>query len=116
MNVWLIFPIVIAIALIVVLAAVIAYNKNKNQEVAPDYRTLFILGITFLPVGIATESPGLWGMGAVFMVFGLANRNKWNEELAWSELSPERRRFKIAMIIVLSVLLLVSILVYFIAK
>lgn len=117
MNGWLIFSTVIAVALVVVLVAVIAYNnKNKSQEAEPDYRTFFILGITFLPVGIATKNPGLWGMGAVFMIFGLANRNKWKEEPAWSEQSPESKRFKSAIIIGLIVLLLVSILVYIIAK
>lgn len=69
-----------------------------------------------LPVGIATGNPGLWGMGAVLMVFGLANRDKWSEKPNWSELSPKRRGFKLIIMAGLTVLLLVSILVYVLAK
>ena len=116
MNIWPIFSILIVIALIVVLFLAIAYNRNKGQKSAADYRTFFILGISMLPVGIATDNPGLWGMGAVFMVFGLANRDKWSEEPRWSELSPERRGFKLIILGGLAVLLLVSVLVYFLAK
>ena len=50
------------------------------------------------------------------MVFGLANRDKWSEEPRWSELSPERRGFKLIILGGLAVLLLVSVLVYFLAK
>jgi len=116
MNIWPIFSILIVIALVVVLLLAIAYNRNKDQEAATDYRAFFILGISMLPVGIATDNPGLWGMGAIFMVLGLANRAKWSEESKWSELSPERRGFKLIIIGGLAVVLLVSVLVYMLAK
>jgi hypothetical protein len=43
----------------------------------PDYRVFFIIGLAFFPIGIATRNPGLWGMGLIFLILGVANRDKW---------------------------------------
>jgi len=104
------------IAVLVVLFAVIFIYRNRGQKVETDYRVFFILGITWLPIGIATDNPGLWGMGAIFMVVGLANRSKWKEEPKLSELSPEARRTKLFVIVGLTVLLLTAIVFYIFAK
>jgi len=99
-----------------VLVVAIAYNRIKGQKVKPDYRVFFTLGIMWLPIGIATDNPGLWGMGAIFMILGLANRKKWKEEPKWSELSPERRRIRLIIIGGMTVLLLVGILAFILAN
>ena len=51
-----------------------------------NYRTFFIIGITFLPAGVAlsasTHNPGVFGMsglGAAFLAIALANRDKWKK-------------------------------------
>ena len=82
----------------------------------PDYRVFFILGITWLPIGIATDNPGLWGMGAVFMAIGLANRSKWKEQPKWSEMDPEKRKTKILIIVGITALLLAGLTYYILAK
>jgi hypothetical protein len=77
------FPIVaavIALTLIVVLALVVVYWRNRRELPRADYRTFFILGLAWLPLGIATDNPALWGMGAVFFIAGLVNRTKWEEK------------------------------------
>jgi len=80
MNNYLILTLLIGIALLVVIFAMKAF-KNKGQlKRGPDYRAFFILGITYLSIGIATENPGLWGMGTIFMILGAVNRDKWKEE------------------------------------
>jgi hypothetical protein len=107
---------IIGIAVLIVLLAIFAISKNKENRREPDYRVFFILGITWLPIGIATDNPGLWGMGAVFMVAGLANKNKWKEEPKWSELSPERRRVKMIVVTGITILLLIGIVAYIIAE
>jgi len=76
----------------------------------------FILGISFLPIGIATDNPGMWGVGAVFLVLGLANRDKWKDEPKWSELNPERRRTVFLILGGLTVLLLAGLAVYIFAQ
>ena len=119
MNNSIVLTLIIGTAILTVLLGVIAIyvaNKNKGQKRETDYRAFFILGISFLPIGIATENPGLWGMGAVFLAIGLANRSKWKDEPKWSELDPVKRRTKILIIVGLTVLLLASLGVYIFTK
>ena len=116
MNNYLILSILIGIAVLAILFALIFIYRNKGQRIEPDYRVFFILGITWLPLGIATDNPGFLGLGAVFMVIGLANRSKWKEGPKWSELSPERRRTKFLLILGVTILLAVVIAYYIFAK
>jgi len=57
------------------------WNLNRGE---PNYKAFFIMGITFLSLGIvlsaATENPGLIGisgLGAAYIAIGLKNRDKW---------------------------------------
>ena len=103
--------------LIIGLGALFIYKrKDPNYSSETDYRVFFILGITWLPLGIATDNPAFWGIGALFMVLGLANRDKWKEQPKWSEMDPEKRKIKIFIIIGLTVLLVGMVLAYLIAK
>jgi len=106
----------IIIALLIIGIAVFAINKKKGQKTEPNYRVFFMLGIVWLPIGIGTDNPGLLGLGAVFLIAGLANRSKWKEEPKWSELSPERRKIMMLVVGGLSVLLLAVIIAYIIAN
>lgn len=72
------------LALSIILTFVVWKKKKEGKYEEPDYRTFFILGICFLPIGIplmiATKNPGLLGlsaMGAIYLIIGLANRDKW---------------------------------------
>ena len=116
MNAYPILSIMIGIAVLVILIAMLVVYRNRDRKIEPDYRLFFILGISWLPIGIATENPGLWGMGAVFMVLGLANRSKWTEEPKWSELDPEKRRLKFFIILGLTLLLALGVVFYLLAK
>jgi 4-amino-4-deoxy-L-arabinose transferase-like glycosyltransferase len=82
----------IAILLITVFVLIVTVfwvkknSKNKlNKEV--DYRAFFIMGISFLPLGIfltfAVDNPGFIGfigLGACYIAIGLANKDKWKKE------------------------------------
>ena len=110
------FPIIaISIALIIVALLVVFFVVYKRRGEMPptDYRVFFILGITWLPLGIATDNPGFWGMGAVFLIVGLANRGKWQEGKRWSDLSPSERNIRLAVVIALVLLVIASLMVYF---
>ena len=63
-------------------------------------------------MGISTENFGLSGAGIVFMVLVLSNRSKWKEQHKWSELSPEKQRFKLILILGLVVLLALGFVAY----
>jgi hypothetical protein len=58
-------------------------EKGRNTK---NYEAFFILGISFLPVGIVlmvtTGNPGFIGMtglGLVYTIIGLTNRDKWKK-------------------------------------
>lgn len=59
-------------------------NRGKINQGEVNYKVFFILGISFLPIGIilwlTTGNSGLLGLsglGAAYMAIGLSNRNKW---------------------------------------
>jgi len=87
---------VIVIVLILVVAGVIVAfigikrsKEGKTEE--PNYRAFYILGITFIPLGIVWIAVSLLtdisfvigipflGLGVTYMLLGLANRDKWRK-------------------------------------
>jgi len=104
-----IIALVVGIALVLVLFMVKNASSNKEEKRVPNYRALFIMGITWLPIGIATDNPGLWGMGVVFMIIGASNKNKWGQETKWCDLSPRAKKIKLIFVGGLTFLLLAAI-------
>ena len=90
--------------------------REKSGQGTPNYRALFIMGAVWFPVGLTLENPGLWGLGAVLFLVGLANKSKWQEEKGWSDLSPVQKKFKLVAIGVLSVLFLGGVAAYFLVQ
>jgi len=80
----------IGIAVLLV-GVLVALNVRKNQKSGKkrevNYQAFFIMGISFTPLGttmmIVTENPGMLGltvMGIIYMIIGLANRDKWEKK------------------------------------
>jgi len=111
-----IIAITIGLAVLGLLVVFIAVNRQGKGSVAPNYRTLFILGMIWLPAGFATENPAFWVMGLFFLIIGLANRDKWEEERKWSELSPAERQIRFVLLVGLTLLLVVGVGFFFLAK
>ncbi len=44
---------------------------------APKYQAYFVIGLAFLPIGIATANPAFLIIGLVFLLISLTNRKKW---------------------------------------
>lgn len=67
----------------VLIAILVSKRKNKGEPADTNYRAFFILGISFVPLGIvfsSVTSPGflgITGLGIVYMIIGLANKDKW---------------------------------------
>ena len=116
MSNYIVLALLIGIAVLGIVFVVVTYARKGELKRDPDYRAFFILGIIFLPIGIATENTGLWGMGAVFMILGAVNRNKWKDTPKFSQMEPERRRIKFIIIGLLTMVLLAGLLFYFLAK
>jgi hypothetical protein len=103
----------VLIALLLVIFIVRSRSSDPQKKRIPNYRALFILGITWIPIGIGTENPGLWALGLVFMTIGLVNKAKWGQETKWADLSPQIKRTKIILFSVLTIMLLALVIVYF---
>lgn len=100
---------VAALIFIIGIAYVILVAKGKIKQTEPDYRTLFILGVVFMMLGMSGSGSGsFFGIGIVFIAVGLINRKKWKEQPKWSELPRAQRNFKITLIILLGLLVLVG--------
>lgn len=109
MDNMIIIALIVGIALVLTLFMVLSASRNKEEKRVPNYRALFIIGISWLPIGIATENPGLWGMGAVFMLAGGLNKDKWGKETKWADLSPNAKNIKLIFVGGLTILLLAAI-------
>ena len=117
MNNYIVLALLIGIAILGLIFAAVAFYRQKDlPKRDPGYRAFFILGVSFLPIGIATDNPGFWGMGAVFLILGLASRDKWKDKPKWSELEPERRRIKFILIGLLTLAFLTLLMFYIFVK
>ena len=86
MSNYLILSLLIGIAVLAIFFAVIFIYRNKGQRIEPDYRVFFILGITWLPLGIATDNPGFlgWALSSWRSVWQTgANGKKGQHGLRW---------------------------------
>ena len=77
--------------ILVSILAVFTWKKKGGKAKGTGYRNLFILGIIFLPLGIAYEIAffisgtkvflilgiSFIGMGLSYLAIGLGNRDKW---------------------------------------
>ena len=68
----------IAIAVAVVLVGVFAGRRKTSAPRTNNYRTLCIVGLSWIPIGLGTENTTFWILGSVFVLVGLANRDKWD--------------------------------------
>lgn len=80
---------VLLVAGLVILGTLIiiaAKNEKKEKINQTDYRSLFVLGICFFPVGIALwlalDNAGFIGisaMGFIYLITGFSHRKEWME-------------------------------------
>ena len=75
---------IISFSIVLVTIWIKRKNIKTGSSKDPDYRALFILGITFLPMGlvmtITVDNPGFYGitaLGIVFLITGLAHKDEW---------------------------------------
>lgn len=104
-----------AVIIIIALIYAILVAKGKIAQKEPDYRAFFIIGITWIPLGIIFENYALLGAAVVFMVIGLTKKDRWKNQPKWSELSSAQRNFKLAAIILLGIAVLVGLVAWYMA-
>ena len=109
-NLAIAFLIVTLAVALAAIAIVIRSSKKADQKSIPNYKALFILGITWLPIGFVNNNPGLWSMGLVFMIVGLVKTDLWGQETKWADLPQATKRIKLALIAVSSIALIFGLL------
>lgn len=102
----------IIIALIIIGLAIFMVFTKKKMNREPNYKTFFVIGLIWLPTGIATKNYGLLGMGLAFSIMGLVNKEKWQEEKVEADLTLSKK----IMMVGLTVLLVVGMISYYILK
>ena len=109
--------IIIAVFLLVGLViAIIATIIKRKENRKPNYKAFFIIGVCWVPIGIATQNYVFMVIGLVFLVLGLLNRKSWENQPKWEDLSPAEKKIKLALIIFLSVVLIIGAIFYFIVN
>ena len=109
--------IILGILILVGLAiAIIATIIKKKENRKPNYKAFFIIGITWIPIGIATQNYVFTFVGLVFIILGITKKKEWKNQPKWEELSPSEKKIKIALIIFLALILILGVVFYFMAR
>ena len=108
-----IFSIIILATIGLGIAVIKKTQKGQIKEQDPDYRVFFIMGVSWIPLGIATDNPAFMGAGVIFMLLGLANKDKWQEKSKWQDMPKAQKQIKLALGVLLGVMVLVGVLFYF---
>jgi hypothetical protein len=106
----------IVIALITIGLGIYFLITQRKKKVTPNYRTLFIIGIIWLPAGFAIHNYALSAIGLVFLIISLLNRKKWKEEKKWSDLTLQEKKTKYILIGIATFLLIIGMIVIFLVK
>lgn len=89
-----VMSLLLVVAILVTLLLVVVLRKRKKAGKAgeTDYKAFFIMGLAFLPTGLAmmlvyffTELPfevglPLFALGLIYLIVGLVNRDKWRKK------------------------------------
>ncbi len=103
----------VVLALLVLFSVIFAVSLWRGKiSHEPDYYAIFIMGILWFPLGFVFEMWPLSLMGAIFLVIGLKNKNKWKKK-KFSEMEPGQRKLKIALMIILGILVLGGMLAFY---
>ena len=62
-------------------------REKKDKVKEPNYQVFFIIGMSWLPIGVVfmitintTIGIAFMGMGTAYIAIGLANRDKWEKK------------------------------------
>ena len=98
-----------AIATILIGLGVIYTFKIKKLALEIDYRALFFVSLLFFANGFVFNYLAMWGVSILFFIVSLINFKKWKNEQKWSELPDEVKKVKLALIITILLLFIISI-------
>jgi beta-lactamase regulating signal transducer with metallopeptidase domain len=114
MNTWLVLMIVVA-AIIIGLGIFMAIRVRRTNE-RPNYRAWLIIGLSWIPLGIATKNPFFYIVGAAFIIISLLNKDKWREEKKWSEHTRAEKILKIVLVSIVAIMLIAMVIIFFLRR
>jgi len=109
--------IVLGIIVLTTILFAIAMSLKKKENRKPDYYAFYIIGITWLAIGLPLKNYGLFLMGLIFSIVGIVNKDKWKKNRQdWKKLSHKEKNFRMFLIIIFGIILLIGIVFYFIVR
>lgn len=103
--------------LLVILAIVFVFMLKKKKTSPPDYYAFFMIGITWVPLGIIFKFYFLIVPGIIFLIVGLVNVKKWKQNRkTWDKLDSKEKKLKIIILVVLGILVLAGFIFFFMAE
>ena len=106
--------ITLGIFLILFAALFVVLLKKRKKKIPPDYFVFFILGLIWLPTGIAMGNYALAAMGLIFMIIGLVNKKKWKQNRrTWKDMEPFEKKMMFIVMIALFVLVILGLVAFF---
>jgi Sec-independent protein secretion pathway component TatC len=112
-NIPWIFIVVGVLLLLALIVTVYMVKKGRKRKV--DYYGFFIIGVIWTAIGIPLSNYPLSVMGLVFLILGLANKDKWKEREKWSDISPQEKKLRIILIMITSLLVVAGLVFYYLA-
>ena len=106
---WIIITIVVLIIILAIIAVFVTRKKGKHE---PDYYTFYIIGITWIPLGLATKNYAFFIMGLVFIGIGLANKDKWKKP----KLNNKQQKTRMMLFIIIGLVCLIGLMVFYLVK
>ena len=111
--------ILVSVAVVIIVLGILAifFIKAKEGKHKVDYYSLFIMGVIWIAAGIPLDNTALWGLGIVFFIFGLANKDKWKKNrMSWKKMNKQQKKIMYISVVMLFLLLVAGIIVFWLTK
>ncbi len=105
--------VMIIIALIVIGLMIIFTVTKRKRTQTTNYRALFIVGLSFIPVSIATKNTRILILGLIFLLISLLNRKEWKNEKRWLGLTQTEKATRLLLMAVGIILLIAGVTLYY---
>ena len=107
-RIWVLLAVLFVLLILGILVIAISLKSKKKRPV--DYYALFVMGIIWLPFGIILENYAFLAIGLILTIVGSVNKDKWKKNrMTWDKLDEKEKKFRLVIIIVLSVLVLAGV-------
>jgi len=104
----LVYSLVVGLVVLIGLFVVIVATRGKyGKAKEPNYQTFFIMGVVWFVLGLPLQNSGLWILGLVFLVLGIANKGAWKRARNKTSASKSERgiNYLVALVSILALLL-----------